>query len=166
MNDIFDFRKKLVECYKQFSTSFATPRSTDVAETVKSAYDGGKFWPDPLIQINPNYRKGGNIADLAQSGVVEPETAEIFQIGKQDNPPNPKPITLYRHQMEALNMVAGNKSYVVTTGTGSGKSLTFFIPIVNRIIKEKKTDNTKRIRAVIVYPMNALANSQFEEMLW
>lgn len=164
MNDIFDFRTKLIESYKQFSTSFATPRSKDIAETVKAAYDGGKFWPDPLIQINPNYRKGGNIADLAQSGVVEPETAEIFQIGKQDNPPNPKPITLYRHQMEALNMVAGNKSYVVTTGTGSGKSLTFFIPIVNRIIKEKKTDNTKRIRAVIVYPMNALANSQFEEI--
>ena len=138
MNDIFDFRTKLIESYKQFSTSFATPRSTDIAETVKSAYDDGKFWPDPLIQINPNYRKGGNIADLAQSGVVEPETAEIFQIGKQDNPPNPNPITLYRHQMEALNMVAGNKSYVVTTGTGSGKSLTFLFRLLIELLKKRR----------------------------
>lgn len=164
MNDIFSFRKQLVENYKKFSTSFASPRSADISSAVKAAYDDGKFWPDPLIQINPNYRKGGNIADLAATGVVEPETAQIFQVGKQDNPPNPQPITLYRHQMEALNMVAGQKSYVVTTGTGSGKSLTFFIPIVNRIIKEKKSDSSKRIRAVIVYPMNALANSQFEEI--
>ena len=164
MNDIFAFRKQLVENYKKFSTSFASPRSNDIAKAVRAAYDDGKFWPDPLIQINPNYRKGGNIADLAAAGVVESETAQIFQVGKQDDPPHPTPITLYRHQMEALNMVAGQKSYVVTTGTGSGKSLTFFIPIVNRIIQEKKTDHSKRIRAVIVYPMNALANSQFEEI--
>ena len=164
MNDIFDFRNKLVENYKKFSTSFASPRSTDISEKVQAAYDEGCFWPDPLIQINPNYRKGAFIDELARQGNVEPETAQIFQTGKQEDPPCPKPIQLYCHQTAALTMVAGDKSFVVTTGTGSGKSLTFFIPIVNRIIREKKNDPSPRIRAIIVYPMNALANSQFEEI--
>ena len=164
MNDIFEFRNGLVENYKKFSTSFASPRSTDIASKVQAAYDEGRFWPDPLIQINPNYRKGAFIDELARQGNVEPETAQIFQTGKQEDPPCPKPIQLYCHQTAALTMVAGDKSFVVTTGTGSGKSLTFFIPIVNRIIREKKTDPSPRIRAIIVYPMNALANSQFEEI--
>ena len=164
MNDIFEFRNGLVENYKKFSTSFASPRSTDIASKVQAAYDEGRFWPDPLIQINPNYRKGAFIDELARQGNVEPETAQIFQTGKQEEPPCPKPIQLYCHQTAALTMVAGDKSFVVTTGTGSGKSLTFFIPIVNRIIREKKTDSSPRIRAIIVYPMNALANSQFEEI--
>ena len=164
MNDIFEFRNGLVENYKKFSTSFASPRSTDIASKVQAAYDEGRFWPDPLIQINPNYRKGAFIDELARQGNVEPETAQIFQTGKQEDPPCPKPIQLYCHQTAALTMVAGDKSFVVTTGTGSGKSLTFFIPIVNRIIREKKTDSSPRIRAIIVYPMNALANSQFEEI--
>ena len=164
MNDIFEFRNGLVENYKKFSTSFASPRSRDIADKVQSAYDEGRFWPDPLIQINPNYRKGAFIDELARQGNVESETAQIFQTGKQETPPNPKPIQLYSHQTAALAMVAGDKSFVVTTGTGSGKSLTFFIPIVNRIVREKKIDPTPRIRAIIVYPMNALANSQFEEI--
>ena len=48
MNDIFAFRKQLVENYKKFSTSFASPRSNDIAKAVRAAYDDGKFWPDPL----------------------------------------------------------------------------------------------------------------------
>ena len=164
MTDIFDFRKKLIDRYRSFSTSFANPRSADISSVVQQAYDKGTFWPDPLIQINPNYKKGSRIDTLVLDGSVEPETAKIFQVGKQDDPPAPTPITLYKHQMNALAFVASNKSYVVTTGTGSGKSLTFFIPIVNRIIKEKKSDQTPRIRAIIVYPMNALANSQMEEI--
>lgn len=42
MNDIFAFRKQLVENYKKFSTSFASPRSNDIAKAVRAAYDDGK----------------------------------------------------------------------------------------------------------------------------
>ena len=106
MNDIFEFRNGLVENYKKFSTSFASPRSTDIASKVQAAYDDeGRFLPDPLIQINPNYRKGAFIDELARQGNVEPETAQIFQTDKQEDPPCPKPIQLYCHQTAALTMV-------------------------------------------------------------
>jgi ATP-dependent helicase YprA (DUF1998 family) len=66
--------------------------------------------------------------------------------------------------MQALAKGQGKQSYVVTTGTGSGKSLSFFIPVIDRILKAKDQDKTARTRAIVIYPMNALANSQLEEL--
>mgnify|MGYP000748829652 CR=1 FL=1 len=48
-------------------------------------------------------------------------------------------------------------SYVLTTGTGSGKSLAYFIPIVDYVLRH---GSGKGIKAIVVYPMNALANDQ------
>jgi superfamily II DNA helicase RecQ len=53
---------------------------------------------------------------------------------------------------------------VVTTGTGSGKSLCFFVPVVDAIIRARKAGKPRKTSAIIVYPMNALANSQMNEI--
>ena len=63
-----------------------------------------------------------------------------------------------------MGLALDAKSFVVTTGTGSGKSLCFFIPIIDAVIKAKRKGESARTRAVVVYPMNALANSQLEEL--
>jgi superfamily II DNA/RNA helicase len=68
---------------------------------------------------------------------------------------------LFRHQIEALQLGVAGKDFVVTSGTGSGKSLTYLGTIFNHLFKEKKENG---IKAVIVYPMNALINSQTEEI--
>ena len=64
-----------------------------------------------------------------------------------------QPLRLYKHQRQAISHVKDQESYVVTTGTGSGKSLCFFIPIVNRIIEEKKSEAVAR-------PLSALPGVQ------
>jgi ATP-dependent helicase YprA (DUF1998 family) len=51
---------------------------------------------------------------------------------------------LYVHQLQALAKAQNQQSFVVTTGTGSGKSLSFFIPIIDRIVKAKAADPQKR----------------------
>ena len=53
------------------------------------------------------------------------------------------------------------KSYVLTSGTGSGKSLTYIVPIVDHVLRR---GSGQGIQAIVVYPMNALANSQDEEL--
>ena len=53
------------------------------------------------------------------------------------------------------------KSYVLTSGTGSGKSMTYIVPIVDHVLRR---GSGKGIQAIVVYPMNALANSQDEEL--
>ena len=75
------------------------------------------------------------------------------------------PIRFYRHQPDAIKAARAGASYVLTTGTGSGKSLAYIVPIVDRVLRARvRGDRAKRVRAIIVYPMNALANSQYNEL--
>jgi len=53
---------------------------------------------------------------------------------------------------------------VVTTGTGFGKSIAFFLSIIDSIIRAKEKDSSPKTRAIIIYPMNALANSQMDQL--
>ena len=70
------------------------------------------------------------------------------------------------HRTEALGSKIAKRggSYVLTTGTGSGKSLSYFIPIINDVLRRRANGAAKGITAIVVYPMNALANSQLEEL--
>ena len=158
MSNIFQFRHELVDEYAAFSRSFTKISAKDIAQAVDAEYAKGRYWPEPLIQINPNYKRAQTIDQLVAEGLLHPKTAEIFRVG------NDRPIQLFQHQQESLSKARDGQSYVVTTGTGSGKSLAFFIPIFDRILREKAADPSPKTRAIIIYPMNALANSQLEEV--
>ena len=162
MDDVFQFRNQLVERYSNFSRSFVRIAAPDIQREVESQYQDGRYWPEPLVQINPNYQRKGTVQTLATEGVLHPVCADVFQAGKPEG--NPQPLHLYAHQLQALAKGQSGQSYVVTTGTGSGKSLSFFIPIIDRIIKVKAEGGKQRTRAIVIYPMNALANSQLEEL--
>lgn len=162
MDNVFLFRDQLIEEYSSFSRSFVRIQAKDIRDEIADQYEAGRYWPEPLIQINPNYQRKGTVQSLVQEGVLHPACAEIFQVGKTEG--TPQPLHLYTHQLQALAKGQDQKSFVVTTGTGSGKSLSFFIPIIDRILKNKTTDTSPRTRAIIIYPMNALANSQLEEL--
>ncbi len=162
MNNVFDFRDELIGRYSSFSRSFVRIAAQDIQNEVERQYREGRYWPEPLVQINPNYQRKGTVQELAAEGVLHPACADIFQVGKPEG--HPQPMHLYAHQLQALAKGQARQSYVVTTGTGSGKSLSFFIPIIDRILKAKEVDTTARTRAIVIYPMNALANSQLEEL--
>lgn len=166
MINIFQFRDELIEHYQSFSQGFTKIAADDIRSFIKQQFDAYKrFCPEPLIQITPNYKVSCSIDDLVRQGVLHPDCAKIFQFNGQG-------LNLFAHQYNAINMARSGKSYVVTSGTGSGKSLTFFIPIINAILQDKAQElitsgshlNRPRIRAIIIYPMNALANSQLEEI--
>ena len=67
---------------------------------------------------------------------------------------------LYRHQVKAIRLGTDGKDFIVTSGTGSGKSLTYIGTIFHQLLSNPKTAGVK---AIVVYPMNVLINSQFEE---
>ena len=162
MNNVFEFRDQLISEYSSFSRSFSRIAAPDIRNEVERQYADGRYWPEPLVQINPNYQRKGTVQQLVAEGVLHTACAELFQAGKAEG--DPQPLHLYAHQMQALAKGQGKQSYVVTTGTGSGKSLSFFIPVIDRILKAKDQEKTARTRAIVIYPMNALANSQLEEL--
>ena len=162
MQNVFQFRENLVDEYSSFSRSFTRISASDIETVVNAEYEKGRFWPEPLVQINPNYQRAHNVDQLVAEGVLHPTCGKIFRVSSPDG--GTQPVRLFQHQQEALTKAKSGGSYVVTTGTGSGKSLAFFLPIFDRILREKTSDPTPRTRAIIIYPMNALANSQLEEV--
>jgi hypothetical protein len=160
--DVFELRGRVIDEYAAFSRSFTRIAARDIRDVVDAEYARGRYWPEPLIQINPNYRRNGTVADLVRDGTLHPECERLFQTNKAEG--RPRPIELYTHQVEALAKAKAGRSFVVTTGTGSGKSLSFFLPIIDRIVRARADDPSQRTRAIVIYPMNALANSQLEEL--
>lgn len=162
--NVFEFRNRVIAEYENFSRSFSKFLSPDIKAFVDNIYEGQHFCPSPLIQLNPSFVPGRTIEKMVAEGILDPECSKIFRIGK-DNENIGYTLPLHKHQDEAIQVAQRGESYVLTTGTGSGKSLSYFIPIVDAIIKEKKAGSKgNKIRAIIVYPMNALCNSQLEEL--
>ena len=162
VQDVFDFRDRLIDEYAAFSRSFSRIAASDIAQHIEAEYARGRYWPEPLLQINPNYKRSGSVQQLVTQGSLHPACAALFQTGKAEG--HAADLHLYVRQMQAIAKARNQQSYVVTTGTGSGKSLAFFIPIIDRILKAKELDPRQRTRAIVIYPMNALANSQLEEL--
>jgi hypothetical protein len=155
--DVFDLDRTLVADYERFARSFTQIRAQDIRDQVDAIYASRRFWPEPLITINPHYERGASVEALVADGSLHPDVARVFRVEGQS-------ITLYRHQMQAVAKATARQSFAVTTGTGSGKSLCFFIPIINAAIRARASGEESRTRAIVIYPMNALANSQREEL--
>ena len=100
------------------------------------------------------------LGDLKEEGILEEETAEAFARFFEKEPSNFHP---YIHQENAIRDTRNGKNLIVCTGTGSGKTESFLMPVIDGIVREKREKKEKyeeSIRAIILYPMNALVNDQ------
>ncbi|MGQ9590598.1 MAG: DEAD/DEAH box helicase, partial [Planctomycetota bacterium] len=121
----------------------------------------GLLWPEPLIQLNPSFAPGETIDELVDRGILHEACRWIFRKDKDATSGLGRPLRLHRHQADAIEIARTGANYVLTTGTGSGKSLAYIIPIVDHILR---TGSGRGIQAIVIYPMNALANSQVGEL--
>jgi superfamily II DNA/RNA helicase len=161
--DVFRVRDRLIDDYRDFTGSFVDIHDKAIREHVAERMARGYQWPDPWLSLNPNFASGGTITDLVAEGLLEPECERIFRL-KEGNPDGPV-LRLHQHQREAIEAARTGSSYVLTTGTGSGKSLAYIIPVVDRVLAAKAAGTYRPgIKAIVVYPMNALANSQLREL--
>lgn len=119
----------------------------------------------PYLDISDAFESGESIEKLIERGIasplfrdLEPNIEESQKEIKIERP-------LYSHQMKALEKIHDGKNIVVTTGTGSGKTECFMIPIINHLLTEKENGSLgEGVRAILIYPMNALANDQMKRL--
>lgn len=157
MSTIFDLHSAVLADYRDFVRSFFLIADERAREFVDKALEEEQhLWPEPLLQLSPAYAPGPTVEELAREGLLTQETARVFR--QADG----RPFRLYRHQEEAIRKALARESFVVTSGTGSGKSLCYFLPIVDSLVR--RPDTRERVAALVVYPMNALVNSQFESL--
>ena len=158
--DVFNLQKQLVNDYGSYTKSFIKIRDQRINEFVQSRLESGAYWPQPLVQLNPMFERGGTVQELIDEKILHEGCDDVFKVGKDEALPG-SPIVFHKHQREAIELYAQGKSYILTSGTGSGKSLTYIVPIVDHVLKNGTGNG---IKAIVVYPMNALANSQFDEL--
>ena len=164
MLDIFALREEYVSEHGRFSRSFTNIRAEDILQAMNEAYAGGRSWPAPLIQLNPNLVPAGPIDDLVSKGTLDEECAKVFRLKR---PPDTfgKQLAIHQYQAATIRIAGRDASRALTTGTGSVKSLSYFIPIVESVLRRKKDgDPCRVITAIVVDPTNALCNSQLEEL--
>jgi len=158
--DVFDLRTKVVADYARYVQSFVAIRDKRIEDLVKHELDNGFLWPEPLIQLNPAFEPGEPMRDLVAKDLLHPECLKIFANKGKTGPIGP-PIRLHEHQVAGIRAARARDHYILTTGTGSGKSLAYIVPIVDHVLRN---GSGRGIQAIIVYPMNALANSQMGEL--
>ena len=106
----------------------------------------------PYVEALPDFEKGASLTDLliSNGGYLHDAMGSIPTAGRQ----------LHKHQQAALELSAKHhKSLLVATGTGSGKTESFLYPIAHDLLTDPEPDKPG-VRALLIYPMNALANDQ------
>jgi len=116
----------------------------------------GTVWQHPYLEGSQPYRAASSVSNLVSQGILHPEMESLFQ---------PSQRSLYEHQEKAVETVIKDKqNIVVATGTGSGKTECFLIPMLDMLLKEEENLSLSGVRALILYPMNALVNDQVKRL--
>jgi hypothetical protein len=136
-----------------------------VQQEFRSAIDNDFLSAGPYLQLTPPYKRSSSVRELVDAGVLHPgllvldEVTENARVLPADRP-------LYEHQVTTIRKVADSRNLLVATGTGSGKTEAFLLPILDHLLKERDSGSLRKpgVRALLLYPMNALANDQVKRL--
>lgn len=150
--------KNIVDKYKRYlSTMFGISNQNYSKQFDRELKEENILSSGPYLDVTDAFVKGKSIDELIKEGKLANGLRKI-------NIPITRP--LYKHQEKAIiEKINNGRNVVVSTGTGSGKTECFLIPILNSIIREHEENKlSPGVRALIIYPMNALANDQIERL--
>lgn len=157
----FEALQVVQDQYLTYVRSFQRFKNPAIREWVMNKVKNSDLlWKPPYVSLNRPFAKGDDFDTLINEGVLHPDTVECFTVELGDR--TAVPIHPHHHQSAAVRAVVGGHNTVVATGTGSGKSFCFAMPIVSEALR-MQGQGIKGIKAVIIYPMNALANTQYDE---
>ena len=103
----------------------------------------------PYISLSKAFHQGATVRSLIDEGLLHAHMANLVEFPG-----------LYGHQEDAIRSIGAGKTTLISTGTGSGKTECFLYPIVSQCLRLRDENAPAGISAVIVYPMNALAEDQ------
>lgn len=125
--------------------------------------EDGTICQPPIIELVPKYHEKATLAQFCIDQNVSSEIDEFVNTGLFVGGKHTAR-KLYDHQYEALKEAfVKRKNIIVTTGTGSGKTECFLLPIISDLVTESRdwgNNRPRAVRAMILYPLNALAEDQ------
>lgn len=164
MNNPIEIYNDLLKVYLKYINS-GLPFSHDEFNAERNVLleQKGTICQPPIIELVPKYHEKATLEQFCRNENVLMDINAFVNTGLfgQNTHGERK---LYDHQYKALkDAFIDRKNIIVTTGTGSGKTECFLLPIISDLITESKNwsaDRPRAIRAMILYPLNALAEDQ------
>ncbi|MEN6382222.1 MAG: DEAD/DEAH box helicase, partial [Rectinema sp.] len=152
--DFWNAAHNIEEKYRDYLKTTFYFRDPEFRESFKESLAEGCLYKGPFLEAIPSFSKGKTLRILLRElGYTHIDEAFLSAL-LGDRP-------FHSHQEKAFRQALSNENYVVATGTGSGKTESFLYPILFHLYQEFLNGNLKEgVRAIILYPMNALANDQ------
>jgi ATP-dependent helicase YprA (DUF1998 family)/ribosomal protein L37AE/L43A len=148
--------------YRTFVSSFQKFKNPVIKEWIDDRIEEGTLlYKGPYIDLARRYADGDSLDTLIRENIIHLNTRSYFAQDPSDR--SSHPVVLYQHQSDAIRSIQAGLNTVITSGTGSGKSFCFAIPVVSTCL-EMQDQGIAGIKAILVYPMNALANSQYDDL--
>ena len=140
--------------YLRSSFEFKTPKLQKLFE---QQLEVEELFKGPFVDLNLPFQRGMSLDEMIADGAV----CRSFRRLGDMNFERP----LYSHQEESIRHICSGRSAIITTGTGSGKTESFLYPILNELMSDVEKGNREvGVRAIFLYPMNALVNDQIDRV--
>jgi len=157
------FRDQLRDSLARFISTAApvSPvRAPRLAQCISDALNSERvsLVKGPFVESLPDFEKGKSLSDLVNEGVLSSKWSILSDTEDGDKIFRRQ---LHKHQAEAL--AREGEHYLVATGTGSGKTEAFLFPLINELLEQSDLSDPG-VRAILIYPLNALANDQMQRI--
>ena len=151
---------EIVSTYRRYLASLLPVSDSAIEAALRSQIESNPLLhKGPILEATPPYARGATLRDLIDEGVLH---STFSRLG---SPELPLSRPLYRHQEVSVRKAAAGRSFVVASGTGSGKTESFLLPVLDHLVRESAAGELgPGVRALLLYPMNALANDQMRRL--
>lgn len=150
--------KNIEDFYRRYLLTTFSTNNEIYNEQLKEALSKDKAIADgPYISMSDPFEKGETLKALSDEGVVSKKITSFLGFHPERQ--------LYKHQEKSIRKVKAGNNLIVTTGTGSGKTESFLIPVFDELLREEEAGTLGAgVRTLIIYPMNALVNDQIRRI--
>ncbi|MDI6848758.1 MAG: DEAD/DEAH box helicase [Candidatus Saccharicenans sp.] len=149
---------QIEERYRRYLKTSFYFKDPVLRRSFEQALDSGHLSKGPYLEATPVFKRGQTPRKLFQDHLRVQANEGFLKAVQGDR-------YLYQHQQEAIQKVFQGRNIVLATGTGSGKTEAFLYPILLHLYQEFQSQQLgPGVRALILYPMNALANDQRERL--
>lgn len=157
--DTIQLAKQVETKYQRYLKTTFYFRDPDFRASFEEALSSGHLSKGPYLEATPVFKRTQKPRDFFP-GLLGCQIDEALLKAVQGDERR-----LYLHQEEAIRRVSQGHNVIVATGTGSGKTEAFLYPVLLHLYQEFQAgDLCPGVRALILYPMNALANDQRDRL--
>jgi ATP-dependent helicase YprA (DUF1998 family) len=167
-------RRRAASAAVSWSALASEPLRAHLLETLAERGGRHSFMADPVVEVTSTWGAARETLSSLSGRLLQPELVSALEGAGVPDPEGRKRYRFkgdqrpFTHQLEAWERLLDDdpQSVLVTSGTGSGKTECFLVPILNRLARASAQGlpRLSGVRALVIYPLNALINSQRERL--